>query len=57
MNLQLLSEQLLEKFKDVFTDRLDAVIDSLDKIETPVDYFQFYNSISKSQSLMRWKIM
>lgn len=50
MNLQILSEQLLDQFKAVFTNSLDAVIDSLDKIETPVDYFRFYNSISSVYS-------
>ena len=34
------------QFKAVVTNRLDVVIDGLDKIETPVDYFRFYNSIS-----------
>jgi Fic family protein len=46
MKFQILSDQLLEQFKSIFSDRLDAVIDGLDKIETPVDYFQFYNAIS-----------
>lgn len=50
MNLQILSEHLLEQFKAVFANSLDAVIDSLDKIETPVDYFRFYNSISSVYS-------
>jgi Fic family protein len=46
MNLQILSEQLLEQFKAVFANSLDAVIEILDKIETPVEYFRFYNAIS-----------
>lgn len=46
MNLQILSEHLLEEFKAVFSNSLDLIIDGLDKLETPVDYFRFYNSIS-----------
>jgi Fic family protein len=46
MNLQILSEHLLEEFKAVFLNSLDLIIDGLDKLETPVDYFRFYNSIS-----------
>jgi len=46
LDLQILSDRLLAQFKAVFTNRLDVVIDGLDKIETPVDYFRFYNSIS-----------
>jgi hypothetical protein len=43
MNLQILSDQLLTQFKTKITNSLDVVIDSPDKIETPVDYFRFYN--------------
>jgi Fic family protein len=50
MNLQILSDKLLEQFKTHFTYGFDAVIDGLDKIETPVDYFRFYNSISSVYS-------
>lgn len=50
MNLRMLSEHLLAHFKATFTNRLDAVIDRLDTIDTPVDYFQFYNSISSVYS-------
>jgi Fic family protein len=46
MTLQILSDHLLGQFKNEFSTRLDDVIDSLDKIETPVDYFRFYNTIS-----------
>ena len=46
MKLQILSDNLLGQFINEFSNRLDDVIDSLVKIETPVDYFQFYNSIS-----------
>jgi Fic family protein len=50
MNLKILSDQLLEQFKAEFADSLDAMIEGLDKIETPVDYFRFYNSISSVYS-------
>jgi Fic family protein len=46
MTLQILSDHLLDQFKNEFSTRLDDVIDRLDKIETPVDYFRFYNAIS-----------
>ena len=46
MTLQIRSDHLLGQFKIEFSTRLDDVIDSLDKIETPVDYFRFYNAIS-----------
>jgi hypothetical protein len=45
LTLQILSDHLLGQFKNEFTTRLDDVIDSLDKIETPLDYFRFYNAI------------
>ena len=50
MKLHILSDNLLGQFINEFSNRLDDVIDSLDKIETPVDYFQFYNSISSVYS-------
>lgn len=50
MTLQILSDHLLDQFKIEFSTRLDDVIDSLDKIETPVDYFRFYNAISSVYS-------
>ncbi len=50
MTLQILSDHLLDQFKNEFSTRLDDVIDSLDKIETPVDYFRFYNAISSVYS-------
>jgi Fic family protein len=50
MNFKILSDQLLEQFKALFATDLDVVIDGLDKIKTPVDYFQFYNSISSVYS-------
>ena len=50
MHLQILSNHLLDQFKTEFSNRLDVVIDSLDKIETPFDYFRFYNAISSVYS-------
>ena len=50
MNLKILSDQHLKQFKTEFADTLDVVIEGLDKIETPVDYFRFYNSISSVYS-------
>ena len=50
MKLHILSDKLLGQFINEFSNRLDDVIDSLDKIETPVDYFRFYNSISSVYS-------
>ena len=50
MKLHILSDNLLGQFINEFSNRPDDVIDSLDKIETPVDYFQFYNSISSVYS-------
>ncbi len=46
MKLLILSDNLQGQFKNEFSTRLDDVIESLDKIETPVDYFRFYNAIS-----------
>ena len=46
MTLQIRSDHLLGQFKNEFSTRLDDVIDSHDKIETPFDYFRFYNAIS-----------
>lgn len=50
MNLQILSESFLEEFKAIFSNSLDSIIEGLDKIETPVEYFKFYNSISSVYS-------
>ena len=50
MKLHILSDNLLGQFINEFSNRLDDVIDSLNKIETPVDYFRFYNSISSVYS-------
>ena len=46
----ILSDNLLGQFINEFSNKLDDVIDRLDKIETPVDYFRFYNSISSVYS-------
>jgi Fic family protein len=50
MNLQILSNNLLQQFKAAVSVKLDAIIEGLDKIETPVDYFKFYNSVSSVYS-------
>ena len=50
MKLHILADNLLGQFINEFSNRLDDVIDSLNKIETPVDYFRFYNSISSVYS-------
>ena len=50
MKLRILSDNLLDQFINEFSNRLDDVIDRLDKIDTPVDYFRFYNSISSVYS-------
>ena len=50
MKFRILSDNLLGQFINEFSNRLDDVIDCLDKIDTPVDYFRFYNSISSLYS-------
>jgi Fic family protein len=50
MKLQILSDHLLNPFKAGVTKKLDAIIEGLDRIETPVDYFKFYNSVSSVYS-------
>lgn len=50
MNLQILSNNLLQQFKVAVSVQLDSIIEELDKIETPVDYFKFYNSVSSVYS-------
>jgi Fic family protein len=50
MNLQILSNHLLEQFQTALSEKLDVIIDGLDNIETPVDYFKFYNSVSSVYS-------
>lgn len=50
MNLQILSNSLLQQFKAAVSVQLDSIIEELDKIETPVDYFKFYNSVSSVYS-------
>ncbi|MFM2228358.1 MAG: hypothetical protein RL664_1701 [Bacteroidota bacterium] len=39
MNLQILSNSLLQQFKAAVSVQLDSIIEELDKIETPVDLF------------------
>ena len=40
----------MNPFKAGVTKNLDAIIEGLDRIETPVDYFKFYNSVSSVYS-------
>lgn len=50
MKLQILSNNLMEQFQAAVSEKLDTIIEGLDKIETPVDYFRFYNSVSSVYS-------
>jgi Fic family protein len=50
MHLQILSHQLLESFYAAFEQRIDTAIAELDTHETPVESFQFYNSVSSVYS-------
>jgi Fic family protein len=50
MKLQILSDNLLSQFKATVSVDLDSIIEKLDKIETPGDYFRFYNSVSSVYS-------
>lgn len=50
MNLEILSTQFLKQFEVEFDFKVNALIEGLDKIETPVNYFKFYNSISSVYS-------
>lgn len=40
----------MEQFQTAVSEKLDTIIEGLDKIETPVDYFRFYNSVSSVYS-------
>lgn len=40
----------MEPFKAAVPKKLDSIIEGLDKIETPVDYFRFHNSVSSVYS-------
>jgi Fic family protein len=48
--LDILSSDLLSAYKSNFSETLIEAIAELEKIETPVDYFQFYNSVSSVYS-------
>ena len=50
MKLQILSNKLMKQFQAAVSEKLDTIIEGLDKIETPVDYFRFYNSVSSVYS-------
>lgn len=40
----------MEQFQTAVSEKLDTIIEGLDKIETPVDYFRFNNSVSSVYS-------
>jgi Fic family protein len=44
--LSILDSALLADFRANLADSLNEAIDELERVETPVDYFQFYNSVS-----------
>ncbi len=50
MELTILSTALLAKFKEALNQSPLDVLLRLEKVETPVDYFQFYNSVSSVYS-------
>ncbi len=50
MNLQILDIGLLEKFREVVGQSPESLLNELQQIDTPVDYFKFYNSVSSVYS-------
>lgn len=50
MNFEIISLALLTKFKEVAGQSPNVLLDIIQKIDTPVDYFQFYNSVSSVYS-------
>jgi Fic family protein len=50
MNLKILNSGLLNVFKETVNDFSKGLIDDLDKIETQVEYFKYYNSVSSVYS-------
>ena len=50
MEFEIISSELLDNYKELVTDSLLSKLDDLEKVETPVDYFQFYNSVSSVYS-------
>lgn len=50
MKFKILSQNLLAEFKNGIEFSVDDLLKNIEAIETPVDYFQFYNSISSVYS-------
>jgi Fic family protein len=50
MELEIISSELLGNYKEFVTESLLRNLHDLEKVETPVDYFQFYNSVSSVYS-------
>lgn len=50
MNFEILSAELLEEYRLVVGQSPKELLDEIQKIDTPVDYFKFYNSISSVYS-------
>lgn len=50
MKLQILSGTLLRQYQGSLATNPDLIIEGLDRLETPVDYFKFYNSVSSVYS-------
>ena len=50
MNFEIISLALLTKYKEVAGQSPNVLLDVIQKIDTPVDYFQFYNSVSSVYS-------
>lgn len=50
MDLEILSLDLLVKYKEAVKQSPLEILGQLEKVDTPVDYFQFYNSVSSVYS-------
>lgn len=50
MELKILDIGLFEKYKNAVVQSPDFLLEELQKIDTPVDYFKFYNSVSSVYS-------
>lgn len=50
MDFEILSFDLFSKYQEVLTESPLEILNRLEKVDTPVDYFQFYNSVSSVYS-------
>ena len=50
MTFEILSPLLLIEYKKIVNQSPIDILTNLEKIDTPVDYFQFYNSVSSVYS-------